>query len=249
MQPAPHWWENFFEGLIADSLRQMFPPAQTKAEADFLVKALQPQAGARILDVPCGTGRLSLELARRGYRLTGVDLSECLLEDARRGAEGESLPAEFEHRDMRDLPWSARFDHAFSFGNSFAYFDDAGNLAFLQAVNAALKPGGTFVLETALVAECAFPQLGGRRWFTFGDLYFLHDTVYDPETSRLTSTYVLIRDGQVERKQAVYRVYGYRELLELLGVAGFVEVKGYGSRQCEPFQLGSPSAWLVARRA
>ena len=60
---------------------------------------------------------------------------------------------------------------------------------------------------------------------------------------------VVIRDGQVERKQAVYRVYAYRELLELMGTAGFVEVKGYGSLQREPFQLGSRSAWLVARRA
>src|SRR5688572_5898859 len=109
MQPAPHWSENFFEGLIAESLRRMNTPAQTKTEADFLIKALEPRAGARIADVPCGNGRLSLELARRGYRLMGVDLSDSLLEDARQGAEGESLPAEFEKRDMRDLPWSVRF--------------------------------------------------------------------------------------------------------------------------------------------
>src|SRR5262249_34325635 len=143
MPPAQEWSSNFFDGLVVESLRRLTNDAQTQAEADYLLRMLQPTGGSHILDVPCGNGRLSVALARRGYRLPAPALSPAPLDAARRAAVG--LPATFEQCDMRDLPWSAAFDHAFCFGNSFAYFDDAGNLAFLQAVNAALKPGGRFV--------------------------------------------------------------------------------------------------------
>ncbi len=122
MESSAPWWQSLFGGeLFQESLRRWVSPEQTRAEADFLAQTLKPVKGARIADVPCGAGRLSLELARRGYAVTGVDLCAGLLEDARRGAKAEGLSASFEERDMRDLPWPLEFDHAFCFGNSFAY--------------------------------------------------------------------------------------------------------------------------------
>src|SRR5229473_6203653 len=78
-----NWYENFFHGVALDLWRKAVPPEHAKAEADFLVQALQCNAGSHLLDVPCGNGRLSFELARRGYRVTGVDISEEFLEEAR----------------------------------------------------------------------------------------------------------------------------------------------------------------------
>jgi SAM-dependent methyltransferase len=171
-----------------------------------------------------------------------------LLDDARQAAGERGLTCRFERRDMRDLPWPGSFDHAFCFGNSFAYFDDAGNAAFLRAVRDALKPGGTFVLETRLVGESVFTQIQPRRWYEFGDLFFLHQTRYDPPTGCLTSGYTLIKDGRVERKEAVYRIYTFRELQRLFREAGFAVRDNFGSLQGEPFQLGSPGLWVVAVR-
>lgn len=94
---------------------------------------------------------------------------------------------------MRDLPWSGEFDHAFCWGNSFAYLGDEGDAAFLRAVANALKPGGTFALETHFCAEGLFVHRLEKKWFEFGDLLFLHNTEYDPATSRLTSTYRLMQ--------------------------------------------------------
>ena len=71
-----NWYENFFHGLALDLWRKALPPEHTKAEADFLAQALQCNARSHLLDVPCGNGRLSFELARRGYRVTGVDIAE-----------------------------------------------------------------------------------------------------------------------------------------------------------------------------
>src|SRR5262245_15764185 len=244
---VPEWSSNFFDGLVVESLRRMNNEAQTQAEADYLVRMLQPAAGAHIADIPCGNRRLSLAPARRGYRVTGVDISGDLLEAARRATDG--LHATFEQWDMRALPWVATFDHAFCFGNSFAYFDDAGNLAFLQAINAALKPGGRFVLETHFVMESLLPHPLGKRWYPFGDLLFLHDPAYDPATSRLTSSYPLIERGKVERNEAVYRLDTCRDILELFETAGFVEVTAHGSLKGDPIQLGSSGLWLTGRRA
>src|SRR5260370_37424700 len=83
-----NWYEDFFHGVALDLWRKAIRPEQTKAEADFLVNVLQREARSHLLDVPCGNGRLSLELARRGYRVTGVDISVEFIEEARSSAMG-----------------------------------------------------------------------------------------------------------------------------------------------------------------
>jgi SAM-dependent methyltransferase len=247
-RPEP-WYTNFFNGLIVEMWRQAVPDSQTQAEAEFLVKELAQPSGAKIADVPCGHGRLSLALAELGLAVTGVDFSHDALKLAADAAGGKNLPIHFERFDMRELPWRETFDAAFCFGNSFAYFDDAGNRAFLMAIHQILKPGGRFVLETNFAAEGVFTQLQPRRWFPFGDSYFLHDTRYDPATAQITSTYILIREGHVvERKEAIYRVYTFRQIMEMLAETGFSVGATYGSLKREPFQLGSGGLYVSAQR-
>ena len=77
-----NWYEDFFHGVPLDLWRQAIPLEHTRAEADFLVKALRLDPGSHLLDVPCGNGRLAFELAKRGYRVTGVDISEEFIEEA-----------------------------------------------------------------------------------------------------------------------------------------------------------------------
>src|SRR6185436_3921493 len=83
MSIPPNWYETFFHGVTLDLWRMAIPPEQTTAEADFLIQNLNCEVGARVLDVPCGNGRLTFELAKRGYRVTGVDLAEEFIEEAR----------------------------------------------------------------------------------------------------------------------------------------------------------------------
>ena len=167
MNVQSNWWEHFFEGAPVDLWLQAVSPEHTAREADALVRALDLPAGAELLDVPCGNGRLSCALAERGYRLTGVDWSHEFLAHARSSGAGRDVT--WERRDMRDLPWPARFDGAFCFGNSFGYLDDEGNEAFLRAVAAALKPGARFVLETPMVLENMLGWLQERPWWQVGD--------------------------------------------------------------------------------
>jgi len=246
MPSSPEWYKTLFSGLFIEALRRM--PLPTTAEADFIVEILKPRPGAKLLDVPCGTGRLTIPLAEHGFHVTGVDLCEEALEDGRRAATERKLPAAFEHRDMRDLPWRGEFDGAFCFGNSFAYLGEEGDRAFLKAVYATLKPGGVFVLNTGFCAEGVFTNRLQRAWFPMDDLLFLVDTAYDPAAATLTSSYTIIRGDRTERHQAVYHIYTYRQLIGMFEAAGFTDVRGFGSLKQEPFTLGSPQLFLIATK-
>lgn len=248
MEAPSTWWQTFFSGMMVETLPYWSTEERTRQETDFLVETLAPASGARIADVPCGIGRLTLELAARGFAATGVDFTPSYIEQARGKASERGLKVTFEQRDMRDLPWAGEFDHAFCFGNSFAYFDDTGNREFLQAVHRILKPGGKFVLQTGLAAESILAHPLQRRWYTLGDIYFLHETQYDSTAGQLTSGYTLLRNGQSEKKHAVYRIYTHRQLLELLSDSGFVTHESFGTLTREPFQLGSHELFLVAEK-
>src|SRR5689334_12128655 len=96
-----NWFEDFFYGLALDLWRKAVPPEHTKAEADFIAEALQCYAGAHLLDVPCGNGRLSFELAGRGYRVTGIDISKEFINEAQQRIATQSGAVEFHLGDMR----------------------------------------------------------------------------------------------------------------------------------------------------
>lgn len=113
-----------------DVLRQFKTEEQTRAEADFIEKRLQLTPQAKVLDVPCGAGRLCLELASRGYHMTGVDFTPPLLDDARRKATQRQLEIVWEHRDMRDLSWKEEFDGAFCSGGVSAILMKRATLTF-----------------------------------------------------------------------------------------------------------------------
>ena len=126
--------------------------------------------------MPCGNGRHSIELARRGYRVTGIDLSDEFLAAAR-----AELDADWRKGDMRALELEASaFDGAFCFGNSFGYLDHAGVAAFLSALAGALKPGAKLVIETGMTAESILPTMVQKRWHRLGDLMILSENRYDP---------------------------------------------------------------------
>lgn len=219
MSVDANWWETFFEGVAVDLWLQAVPAAHSEREADALATMLAVPVGAEVLDVPCGAGRQSLELARRGYRLTAVDWSQEFLDHARSADPRQDVA--WERRDMRDLPWRARFDGAFCVGNSFGYLDDEGNAAFLRAIATALKPGARFVLETPMVLENLLGHLQERAWWKVGDLRLLVVNSYDGIRQRLDIEYTFVSDGRVDVRQGSHRAYSYRELVALIEAAGF----------------------------
>jgi SAM-dependent methyltransferase len=249
MKAPSNWFESFFSGLAVDFWKAVIPEEATAEDVEFLWKHLGLSAGWRVLDVPCGAGRLTIPLAARGCAMTGVDISEQFLEAAREGAAERGVSADWRRTDMTALDWKGEFDAAFCFGNSFGYLDDAGNRAFLAAVARAVRPAGRFAIDYGQAAESIFPRFEARQEADMAGFHFVEDTVYDPLSGRIENRFTFSRDGGSETKLASQRVYTLNEVVRLLAEAGFETTGFFGSPREEPFALGSHRLLIVAQKA
>lgn len=126
----------------------------TGAEVDFIVAEFGLPPGSRILDMGCGTGRHAVELARRGYRVTGVDIAAGMLDLARKAAGEACVTVEWIEADATRFTIDERFDVAICLcGGAFGILnpdDDpaAHDRAVLRAIHAALRPGAPLILTT-----------------------------------------------------------------------------------------------------
>lgn len=238
------WWQTFFSGLWLKAQPSARTSEETRAEADFIESSLALKPGTKLLDVPCGDGRLSLELASRGHVVTGVDMTSHFLGIARSKAAQAGVSVVWKRADMRKLPWRQEFEAAFCFWGSFGYFDDAGNAKFLKAVATSLRSGGRFLLET-MVAETLLPRFQDRAWRRFGDVLALEERSFDHAEGRLVSNYTLIGKGAIERKSMSMRIHTYREVCSMFKEAGLYDRQSYGSLAAEPFKLGSRRLYLI----
>jgi SAM-dependent methyltransferase len=243
-----NWWENFFHGVALDFWRAAISDEQTRAEADFIQKQLCLAAGSKVLDTPCGNGRLSIQLARSGHQLTGVDIAAEFIAEAIARASESYLAIEWHERDMRKLPWTSEFDGAFCFGNSFGYLQDDENAEFIDAVSRSLKPGARFVLDAPAIAECILPNFQPSRSIELGGITVSIEHRYDHEQGRMFNDFTFSRGGVDDKRPSSQRIYTYHELTELLHAAGFEVVNAYGSLAEEPFKLGAQRLLLVAAK-
>ena len=248
MNAPRNWYESFFAGLAVEFWRVVVPDAATLEESAFLWKHLALFPGARVLDVPCGHGRLALPLAAKGCRVTGVDLSREFLRAAKDGAREAGVSIDWLRSDMRRLPWKNDFDAAYCMGNSFGYLDDAGNAAFLSAVARALAPGGRFVLDFGQAAESIFPRLEAHLEVEMGGFKFAEETRYDIGAARIENVYTIARGGRTEKKLASQRVYLASDVERMLVDAGLEPLARFGSSAEEAFGLSAQRLLIVARR-
>ena len=266
-----NWYENFFHGLALDLWRKAIPSEHTKAEADFLVPSLHCDAGSHLLDVPCGNGRLSRELASRGYQVTGVDISEEFVEEARSKvgppataggsdkalslnppatASGTDLTAQVDFilGDMRTIEGAGVYDGAYCFGNSFGFLAYADMEKFLNGVARALKPGARFIIETGMAAESAIPKFTELASHQIEDILCTIKEKYLATDGCIDTEYVFERNGVSESHFAKHWIYTAAEIQRMLERAGFAVESLYGSLKGEPFVLGTDELFVVAQR-
>ena len=155
--PVSTWYDDFFTELPNAFWRAAVPPEATEAEIDFLVRTVGLRPGDSVLDVCCGSGRHALELARRGYRVTGIDVSAEAIAYARQTAADEGLAVDLRVGDMRALPTDVRADLAICMGNAFGYLEHEGTQAFLADLSRVVRPGGALVLDYGFAAESMLP--------------------------------------------------------------------------------------------
>jgi len=146
-------WEEFFDGHAPVYMDNVFV-TNTIEEVDFIINNLELQPGMSILDLGCGTGRHSVELAKRGYKVTGLDLSQGMLDQANKAAEKEGVEVEFIKADATDFHLDKEFDAAIivcegAFGLIGPGQDPLEHdLKILQNIHAHLRPGAKLQLNS-----------------------------------------------------------------------------------------------------
>jgi 2-polyprenyl-3-methyl-5-hydroxy-6-metoxy-1,4-benzoquinol methylase len=143
------WYEALFENYARKYESECFVQG-TPGECDFIVREIGADKSRRILDIGCGTGRHAIELARRGYTVVGVDLSDSQLARARQNAAEQTVQVDFRQGDARQLPFQAEFDLAIMLcEGAFPLMEtDEMNFHILQGAARALRPGGKLVFTT-----------------------------------------------------------------------------------------------------
>lgn len=243
------WYETFFRDLFVEFWKEIIPHSLTVAEVEFLERSLNLQPGSKVLDVPCGNGRHSIELARRGYRVTAVDLSDEFLDVVKRDAEAAEVAVDARHGDMRTLDLDVgQLDAAFCFCNSFGYLDAAQGVSFLKSLARGLKSSGRIAIDIGTAAESILPALKPQRWHRAGDMLMLSECRYVAEASRLDIDYTIVRGAAIETRPSTSFVFTAAQLRQMFVDAGFDVAAMNGGIAGEPFQLGSPRLVVLAAR-
>jgi SAM-dependent methyltransferase len=236
------WFRPFFDAAYVAQLREEKSPAQTRREVDFLLRALRPAPGARILDVPCGYGRHAAALARLGFRVVGVDLSRTMIAEARRRF-GTTPRLAFVRRDMRRIAFRGEFDAVVNLYTSFGYFTPAQNRAVLRRLARALRPGGTLLVDHRdPVYDASLPS---RPWYRAGATRFiLEDRRFDRRTKITESTQIVIatRDPRSIRRRSLrlqeFSLAQWRRMLHGAGLRFRQAYSGYDGRHYRPGATG-----------
>jgi SAM-dependent methyltransferase len=245
--PKPDWWRTWFG---ASYLELYDEPLQerTPVEIDQLERFLELRPPLRILDLPCGQGRHAIELARRGYDVTGVDLSPYLLEVARSRARAARVHVEWRQGDMRQ-PIGQTFDLILNLFTSFGYFaDEADDRLVLRAAASMLEPGGRFLLEV-INGERMLANFQEREWFTVGQIAVMERRSLDVATRRMVVERTVSSRNRREVNVHALRLYGGDELREMLMQEGFGRVQIYGDWDGEHLTPESLRVLAVGTRA
>ncbi len=249
------WFRYFFDKLYYETYRPYEDEERNKKEAMFIARALELAPGSRLLDIGCGYARHAVYLARMGYRVTCVDISEYLLEKAQERAKEFGVNLEFLKVDMRHLDFSEEFDGAYIFFTTFGYFSDEENLKVLKRVSRALRPGGRLLIDIwnkfliihRFVCEGRTTRL---QWWKSGGYLILEEQKFNLEDERLECLRIFIKDGViVDKKFFSIRTYSYGELKKMINEVGMKVIKAYGNYEGDPFRINSRRLIVVAQKS
>jgi SAM-dependent methyltransferase len=232
------FWEAFAPSLFEPSRLQ-----RAAEEAGALVRLLQIAPPARVLDLCSGPGAHAIELARRGFTVTGVDRTRAYLERARAaGARVEWVEA-----DMREFRREGAFEAALNIDTSFGCLDgDDDDRRVIANLRASLGPGG--VLALALDGrEVVRARFRERGWVQVGANYFLREGRPAPDWSFMDTRWIILGGGGAQEFVVRTRLYTAEELTALLAEGGFAQVSLFGDFDGQPYRAEAKRLVAVAR--
>ncbi len=216
-------WRQFFDQVASEYDNEVFT-RNTLAEIDFICEELQLKAGDSILDIGCGTGRHSIELARRGFKVTGVDMSAGMLEVARRKARQAGVEVELIQSAAQDFKPERKYSAVVSLcEGALCLFNQEDNIwakdmAIFANIAAALEPGSPFLLTVlnafAMIRQISNSDVAAGK----ADLFTL--------TTR--NTIEVKRNGINTSIKGIERYYTPPELVRMVNRVGLKVDRVYG---------------------
>ena len=240
------WWTDFFP--VFRPVFDRLSPKNANALVGYLIERLDLKPGRKFLDCPCGIGRIALPLARKGIRVTGVDIIPSYLEEVSRRADRRGLKITLQHSDMRRISFDREFDAAGNIWTSFGYFEkESDNRLTLRKMYQALRPGGKFLLHLTN-RDWIMANFIAQDWFETGRTKVLQTRTFDYATSTLHDTWHFIADGREVAHDCPIRLYTYHELLVMMQSVGFADIKGFGSLKDEPISRDKRMMYIIGTR-
>jgi SAM-dependent methyltransferase len=221
---------------------------QGPTEVEHIIRLLDLQGGERICDLCCGVGRHSVELARRGYKVTAVDRTKRYLAEARAKAETEHLDVEFIQEDIRAFQRSASFDVVLNLFTSFGYFEaPSDDRRVVENVYRSLKRGGRLLLDL-MGKEVLARIFRSRDWRRVDGTILLTEAKVVDYWSAVENEWTLVQDGAQHVRQFSHRLYSAAELAGLLQECGFGPVAAYGGLHGIPYDEKAERLVIVGRK-
>ena len=244
------WYEQdrfwrFMGPLLFDGNRRACAPE----EVELAVNLMDLRPGSMVLDLCCGVGRHAVELACRGYRVTGVDCTREYLAEARGTAAAEGLDIDFIHADMRSFHLPQTCDAVINMFTSFGFFEDpADDRKALANMLNSLKPGGVMLMDT-IGKEPLATDFVEKDWFEVDDAVVLRESYILDDWSKTRSRYTRLSGGSREEAEYTLRLFSGAGLKRLVEDCGFVEVELFGSLAGTPYDHTADRLIVVARKA
>ena len=239
------------EGTFSDDYPYFYAESiddeHSDADTAEILSLLELPAGSRILDAPCGHGRIARRLAAAGMEVTGVDLSPAYLERARSDPHTSANAVTYVEGDVRHLPVEGPFDAVVCWLNSFGYYDDADCHRVLEEFHRVLRPEGKVAIDT-------MHHDGGVRHFVpapeavvvqRGDDTMVELSTWDPVSGRMVIDRTVHRDGSVRHTSYFVRLPTPPEWVVWLEEAGFHDVT-FRAGAGGPLQLDSWELVVIA---
>lgn len=218
-------------------------------EVDAILELTGVPADCRVLDLACGPGRVALQFAQRGARVTGVDLNQAYLDEAKTAASKLNARVDWVCADMRDFVDESAFDLVVCLYNSFGYFDDRGDdRKVLQNVCTSLAPGGRFVLDHLGREMCEHAIHNEPYIETRGGLEVEHRAELRANRSVLHCEWRVTGDGIDDRFVTDQHVYTAREIEAMVKEAGFQSVTCFGGYERSAYSPESDRLLAIAHK-
>lgn len=223
------------DNLVGDVLDHQIKALHTYLRLDHPVK---------ILDLACGFGRHSNRLAALGHSVVGIDYTMGFLEIAKKAADTAGVRVEYVQGDMRTIKYKNEFDHVLLLFTSFGYFSDENNRQVVQNIAESLRPDGLLCMDILNrpvdLPPCKVIEKEGNLMI---DRYS-----FEPLTSRLHNSRIIIRDGIRKDKPYSIRIYNLPEIENLLTLAGLRLEKTYADWEGNSFTADSRRMIIVAQK-